>query len=71
MYNCKILNLVCAFIYCALEMMETIYIFFLLQIASAVTIFRNFPALVAKMKPSINSELVISLAKHLSGEKSL
>ena len=50
--------------------MET-KIFFLLQIASAVTIFQNFPALVAKMKPSINSELVISLAKHLSGEKSL
>ena len=56
--------------YIHLEVMETNF-FFLLQIASAVTIFRNFPALVAKMKPSINSELVISLAKHLSGEKSL
>lgn len=42
-----------------------------LQVASAVSIFRNFPILIAKMKPSVNSELVISLAKHLSVEKSM
>ncbi|XP_073255018.1 uncharacterized protein [Porites lutea] len=41
------------------------------QIASAVSIYRNFPMLISKMKTTVSSETVVSLAKQLSGERSL